>query len=140
MKVTTELSLIDQMDYGVHRMVQDQVRHSLPLSNYDLSITDEAKFTASGTVTDEFHSQLLMVRIGLPLEDVLALDQAQRGLKVSERVARHLRRTGLIEGRKPHRRITPRVTATIRVMADCIRTRPQADAHYTTLLTDFLRV
>ena len=90
-------------------------------------------------VIDESYSQLLMVRTDLPLEDVLALDRVQKGLDISEKAARHLRRVGLIEGRKPHRRITPRVAAATGAMADYIRTRPQADAHYAALLTDFLR-
>lgn len=74
-----------------------------------------------------------------PLEDVLALDRVQKGLDISEKAARHLRRVGLIEGRKPYRRITPRVAAATGAMADYIRTRPQADAHYAAILTDFLR-
>jgi putative transcriptional regulator len=136
----TELNLIDQMGYGIHRMVQDQVRRFLPLPDYDLSTTGEVKLTISGAVIDESYSQLLMVRTDLPLEDVLALDRVQKGLEISEKAARHLRRVGLIEGRKPHRRITPRVAAATGAMADYIRTRPQADAHYAALLTDFLRV
>jgi putative ATP-dependent DNA helicase len=136
----TELNLIDQMGYGIHRMVQDQVRRFLPLPDYDLSTTGEVKLTIPGAVIDESYSQLLMVRTDLPLEDVLALDRVQKGLEISEKAARHLRRVGLIEGRKPHRRITPRVAAATGAMADYIRTRPQADAHYAALLTDFLRV
>ena len=135
----TELNLIDQMGYGIHRMVQDQVRRFLPLPDYDLSTLGEVKLTIPGAVIDESYSQLLMVRTDLPLEDVLALDRVQKGLDISEASARHLRRVGLIEGRKPHRRITPRVAAATGEMADYIRTRPQADAHYAALLTDLLR-
>ncbi len=136
----TELNLIDQMGYGIHRMVQDQVRRFLPLPDYDLSTPGEVRLTVPGAVIDEAYSQLLMVRTDLPLQDVLALDRVQKGLDISDKAARHLRRHGLIEGRKPHRRITPRVAAATDAVADYIRTRPQADAHYATLLTDFLRV
>lgn len=135
----TELDLIDQMGYGIHRMVQDQIRRFLPLPDYDLSAAGEVKPTIPGAVIDESSSQLLIVRTDLLLDDVLALDRVQKGLGISEKAARHLRRIGLIEGRKPHRRITPRVAAATGVMADYIRTRPQADAHYAALLTDFLR-
>lgn len=134
----TELNLIDQMGYGIHRMVQDQVRRFLPLPDYDLGTLGEVKLTIPGAVIDESYSQLLMVRTDLPLEDVLALDRVQKGLDISEKSARHLRRVGLIEGRKPHRRITPRVAAATGAMAEYIRTRPQADAHYEALLTDLL--
>lgn len=135
----TELNLIDQMGYGIHRMVKDQVRRFLPLPDYDLSTAGEVKLTIPGGVIEESYSQLLMVRTDFPLEDVLALDRVQKGLDISEKAARHLRRVGLIEGRKPHRRITPRVAAATGAMADYIRTRSQADAHYAALLTDFLR-
>lgn len=135
----TELNLIDQMGYGIHRMVQDQVRRFLPLPDYDLSTAGEVKLTIPGAVIDESYSQLLMVRTDLPLHDVLALDRVQKGLDISEKAARHLRRVGLIEGRKPHRRITPSVAAATGNMADYIRTRPQADAHYAALVADYLR-
>lgn len=134
-----ELNLIDQMGYGIHRMVQDQLRRFLPLPDYDLSNPREVKLTIPGAVIDEAYSQLLMVRTDLSPEDVLALDRVQKGLDISDKSARHLRRLGLIEGRKPRRRISPRVAAVAGGMADYIRTRPQADSHYAALLLDFLR-
>ena len=134
-----ELNLIDQMGYGIHRMVQDQVRRFLPLPDYDLSDPAEVRLSIPGAVIDVAYSQLLMVRTDLPLDDVLALDRVQKNLDIDEGSARRLRRAGLIEGRKPHRRITPRVAAATGSMADYIRTRPQADAHYAALFIDFLR-
>jgi ATP-dependent DNA helicase RecG len=136
----TELNLIDHLGYGIRRMVTDQIRRFLPLPDYDLSNPQEVRLTIHGAVIDEAYSQLMMVRTDLSLEDVLALDRVQKGLPISEKSARHLRKAGLIEGRKPHRRITPRVAAATNSMADYIRTRPQADAHYATLLTDFLQI
>ena len=80
-----------------------------------------------------------MERTDLSFDDILALDRMKKGLDVNEKTVRHLRRIGLIEGRKPHRRITPRVAAATGTMATYIRTRPKADAHYAALLTDFLK-
>lgn len=134
----TGLNLMDHMGYGIHRMVEVQVRRFLPLPDYDLNTPDAVRLTIHGAVLDEAYSQLMMVRTDLPLEDVLALDRVQKGLPISEQSARHLRKAGLIEGRKPHRRITPRVAAATDTMADYIRTRPQADAHYTKLVTDLI--
>lgn len=135
----TELNLIDQMGYGIDRMVQDQVGRFLPLPDFDLSTDGEVKLTIPCGVIDESYSQLLIVRTDLPLEDLLALDRVRKGLDISETSARHLRRVGLIEGRKPHRRITPRVAAATGKMADYIRTHPQSEAYYVALLTDLLR-
>lgn len=135
----TELNLIDHLGYGIRRMAQDQVRRFLPLPDYDLSTENEVKLTIPGAVIDSAFSQLLMVRTDLPLVDVLALDRVQKGLEVNEKTVRRLRGQGLIEGRKPHRRITPQVAVATGGMAEYIRTRPQADSHYEALIMDFIR-
>ncbi|AGP31776.1 RNA-binding domain-containing protein [Corynebacterium terpenotabidum] len=134
----TELNLIDHLGYGIRRMTQDQVRRFLPLPDYDFSTDGEVKLTIPGAVIDAAFSQLLMVRTDLPLEDVLALDRVQKGLEVNEKAVRRLKGQGLIEGRKPHRRITPQVAVATGGMAEYIRTRPQADSHYETLIMDFI--
>lgn len=134
----TELNLIDQMGYGIHRMVQDQVRRFLPLPDYDLTTAGEVKLTIPGAVIDESYSQLLMVRTDLPLEDVAALDRVQKGLSISPEATAHLRKAKLIEGRKPHLRVAEVIASATGNLADYVRTRPQTDAHYATLIRDFL--
>ncbi|MGP5578244.1 RNA-binding domain-containing protein [Corynebacterium flavescens] len=134
----TELNLIDHMGYGIHRMVQDQVRRFLPLPDYDLSTPGEVKLTIPGAVIDEAFSQLLMVRTDLPLEDVLALDRVQKGLEISRPANARLRKAKLIEGRGRGTRISSAIAAAIDQKADYIRTRAQDDAHYTRLIVDYL--
>jgi len=56
------------------------------------------KPTIPGAVIDEAFSQLLMVRTDLPLKDVLALDRAQKGLKISRPANARLRKAKVIEG------------------------------------------
>lgn len=135
----TELNLIDQMGYGIRRMVKDQVRRFLPLPDYDLSTEGEVKLTITGAVIDESYSQLLMVRTDLPLTDVLALDRVQKGLPISSKSAAHLRKTKLIEGRKPNLRVSAVIASASGNLADYVRTRPQSDAHYATLVTDYIK-
>lgn len=134
----TELNLIDHMGYGIHRMVQDQVRRFLPLPDYDLTVPGEFKLTIPGAVIDESYSRLLMVRTDLPLSDVLALDRVQKGLPISAASAARLRKAKLIEGRVPHRRVSEAIAGATGHLADYVRTRPQTDAHYATLIRDFL--
>ena len=134
----TELNLIDQMGYGIHRMVQDQVRRFLPLPDYDLSSSNEVKLTIPGAVIDESYSQLLMVRTDLPLEDVLALDRVQKGLPIAAATATRLRKGKLIEGRKPHLRVSEVIADATGNLVDYVRTRPQTDAHYASLIRDLL--
>lgn len=135
----TELNLIDHLGYGIRRMTRDQVRRFLPLPDYDLGTEGEVKLTIPGAVIDKAFSQLLMVRTDLLLEDVLALDRVQKGLEANEKAIRRLRSQGLIEGRKPHRRITSQVAVATDRMPEYIRTRPQADSYYETLITDFMK-
>lgn len=134
----TELNLIDHMGYGIHRMVQDQVRRFLPLPDYDLSDPGEVKLTISGAVIDEAYSRLLMVRTDLPLEDVLALDRVQKRLPITDEAVARLRKAKLIEGRRPHLHVSATVAAMTERKADYIRTRAQDDAHFAQLIIDYL--
>lgn len=134
----TELNLIDHMGYGIHRMVQDQVRRFLPLPDYDLSNPGEVKLTISGAVIDEAYSRLLMVRTDLPLEDVLALDRVQKRLPITDEAVARLRKAKLIEGRRPHLHVSATVAAMTERKADYIRTRAQDDAHFAQLIVDYL--
>lgn len=136
----TELNLIDHMGNGIHRMVTDQVRRFLPLPDYDLSDPSEVKLTIHGAVIDESYSQLLMVRTDLPIDDVLALDRVQKHLPISAEAAARLRAAKLIEGRKPHLRVSEVIAGATDRLADYVRTRPQTDAHYAALVVDFLRL
>lgn len=133
-----ELHLIDQLGYGIHRMVEDQVRRFLPLPDYDLSRPGEVKLTLPGAVIDEAYSRLLMVRTDLQIEDVLALDRVQKQLPISAQAAGHLRKAKLIEGRKPHLHVAAAVADAAGTRVEYIRTRAQDDTHYAKLVTDYL--
>ena len=135
----TELNLIDQMGYGIHRMVQDQVRRFLPLPDYDLSQPREVKLTIPGAVIDEAYSRLLMVRTDLPLEDVLALDRVQKHLPITGVASARLRKAKLIEGRGHAVHVNADIAALTGTKADYIRTRAQDDAHYARLVVDYLK-
>lgn len=133
-----ELHMIDQLGYGIHRMVEDQVRRFLPLPDYDLSRPGEVKLTLPGAVIDEAYSRLLMVRTDLPIEDVLALDRVQKGLSVAGEASARLRKAKLIEGRGHRVHVNADIAAITGTKAEYIRTRAQNDAHYARLVVDYL--
>lgn len=133
-----ELHLIDQLGYGIHRMVEDQVRRFLPLPDYDLSRPAEVKLTLPGAVIDEAYSRMLMVRTDLPIEDVLALDRVQKKLPISAEATAHLRKRKLIEGRKPRLHVAAAVADAAGTRAEYIRTRAQDDAFYVKQVHDYL--
>lgn len=135
----TELNLIDHMGYGIHRMVQDQVRRFLPLPDYDLSNPDEVKLTISGAVIDEAYSRLLMVRTDLPLEDVLALDRVQKRLPIADEASARLKRAKLIEGRKPNFHVSAVVADATDARAQYMQTRALDDEYYAKLVIEYLQ-
>lgn len=88
---------------------------------------------------DPAYTRLLMQRTDLPLTDVLALDRVQKRLPLPDEAIRRLRHAKLIEGRKPHLHVAADVAAATGSKADYIRTRAQDDAHYASLVLDYLR-
>lgn len=134
----TELNLIDHMGNGIHRIVDQQRKRFLPLPDYDLSDPGEVKLTIFGAEIDEAYTKLLMAREDLPLEDVLALDRVQKRLPISMEAAARLRKLKLIEGRRPHLRVTAAIADVVGDRAKYIRTRGQDDAFYVKQVRDHL--
>jgi ATP-dependent DNA helicase RecG len=134
----TELNMIDHMGYGIHDIYQRQRNRFFPLPDYDLQQGEMVRLTIHGKIVDPAYSRLLMQRTGLALADVLALDRVQKGLPITDDAIRHLRRSRLIEGRKPNFHVSAQVAAATSTMADYVRTRAQDDEFYAKLLTDYL--
>jgi len=133
-----ELNMIDTMGYGIHSIYAGQARRYFPLPDYDLSEPDAVKLTVYGGVVDPAYSRLLIQKTDLPLADVLALDRVQKKLPIPDEAATRLRRSKLIEGRKPNFHVSAAVAEATANKADYIRTRAQDDAFYAKLLTDYL--
>lgn len=133
-----ELNMIDTMGYGIHSIYTGQARRYFPLPDYDLSEPDAVKLTVYGGVVDPAYSRLLIQKTDLPLADVLALDRVQKKLPIPDEAATRLRRSKLIEGRKPNFHVSAAVAEATANKADYIRTRAQDDAFYAKLLTDYL--
>jgi ATP-dependent DNA helicase RecG len=134
-----ELNMIDTMGYGIHLMHQGQARRYFPLPDYDLTEAGVVRMTIYGSVVDPAYSRMLMQKTDLPLGDVLALDRVQKRLPIDDAVAKRLRKTGLIEGRKPNFHVSASVAKVTASKADYIRTRAQDDEFYAKLLTDYLQ-
>lgn len=134
----TKLNLIDHMGDGIHRIVDQQRKHFLPLPDYDLGVLGEVKLTVFGAVIDEAYSKLPMAREDLPLEDVLALDRVQKHMPINAGAEARLRKVKLIEGRKLHLRVAAAVADAVGTRAEFIRTRGHDDAFYINQVRDYL--
>jgi ATP-dependent DNA helicase RecG len=134
-----ELNMIDTMGFGIHDMHARQAQRYFPMPDYELSAPAAVKLTIHGSVVDPAYSRLLMQKTDLALGDVLALDRVQKKLPIDDSVAARLRKTGLIEGRKPNFHVSAAVAKVTASKADYIRTRAQDDEFYAKLLTDYLQ-
>lgn len=132
------LNMIDKMGYGIHDMHLSQAKRYLPMPDYDLSDPTAVRVTIYGGVVDPTYTQLLMLNSSLPLVDVLALDRVQKKLSLPDEVIARLKRSGLIEGRKPNFHVSAAVAKATTSQAEYIRTRAQDDEFYAKLLTDYL--
>lgn len=133
-----ELNMIDTMGYGIHDMHRRQAKRYFPMPDYDLSEPGSVKMIIYGGVVDIAYSRLLMQKTDLSLEDVLALDRVQKNLPIPDETITRLKRSKLIEGRKPHFHVSALIAEATASKADYIRTRAQDDTFYTKLIEDYL--
>lgn len=132
-----ELNMIDTMGRGIFRMHKAQRERYFPMPDY--AVDGSVSMTIHGGIVDPAYTNLLMQNGNLPIMDVLALDRVQKHLPIPDDAARHLRREGLIEGRKPRYHVSAVVADATESRADYILTRAQDDEHYAKLLMDFLK-
>lgn len=132
------LNMIDKMGYGIHDMHKGQAKRYFPMPDYNLSEYNAVRMTIYGGVVDPAYSQMLMQKTDLDFIDVLALDRVQKKLAIPDEAISRLRRSKLIEGRKPNFHVSATVADATESRADYIRTRALDDEHYKKLITDYL--
>ena len=133
-----ELGMIDTMGYGIYQMHLGQARRYFPMPDYDLSEPNVTRMTIYGGVIDQGYSEILIQETHLPLADILALDRVQKKLPLDDEMVKHLRRAGLVEGRKPNLYVSASVAKATDNKAAYIRMRAQDDDYYAKLIMDYL--
>lgn len=135
------LGMIDTMGYGIRDIYLSQRRRYLPLPDYDLTDPAKVHLTIYGRFIDENYSRLLLGRTELPLSDVFSIDLLQKGQdrQIDEETLKHLRKDGLVEGRKPHLHVAAEIAAATDEKADYIRARAFDDRYYRDLILEYLK-
>ncbi len=137
-KAMREINMIDTMGYGIHRLFNWQADRYFPLPDYKTD-AKSVEVTIYGHVVDPAYSRLLLLkRVDLSLDDIALLDRVQKGVPVSTKAIAHLRRTGLIEGHKPHLHISASIAAATGQQADYMRKRELSGRRYRQLIIDYL--
>ena len=73
------------------------------------------------------------------MDDIALLDRIQKGLPVSAAAIAHLRRAGLVEGRKPHWHVSAKVAAETGRQAEYMKKKELPGSHYRKMIIDYLR-
>ena len=132
------LNMIDKMGFGIHDMNVSQAKRYMPLLDHDASDPHSVRTSVYGGMVDAAYTQLLMRNTDLPFADVLALDRVQKKLAIPDEAVARLKRSGLIEGRKPNFHVSAAVAKVTASKAEYIRNRAQDDEFYAKLLVDYL--
>ena len=138
-KAMREINMIDTMGYGIHRLYNWQVERYFPLPDYTTE-PHSVEVTIYGHVVDPAYSSVLLLKRGdLSLDDIALLDRVQKGLPVSVAAIAHLRRAGLVEGRKPHWHVSAKVAAATGKKAEYMKKKELPGSHYRKMIIDYLR-
>jgi ATP-dependent DNA helicase RecG len=134
-----QLGMIDTMGYGIHTMTLAQRKRFFPLPDYSKSSASRVVLEIFGHTLDENYSLLLLERQELDIGTVILLDRIQKRLPITDSAAGHLKREGLIEGRKPNFFVAAHVAKITGNEGAYIRNRAFDDAHYKELILAYLK-
>lgn len=134
----SQLNMIDSMGMGIAKMYHSQAKRYFPLPDYELT-SSQVKLTIHGKVVDPAYTRLLIQNTELPLSDILALDRIQKRLPIPSEMISHLRKKGLIEGRKPHLHISVYVAQMVPGgTTQYYQVKEQGTAYYADMLLRFI--
>ena len=96
-------------------------------------------FNIYGQVIDENYSKLLIERADLPLEQVIWLDRVQKKHQIADVQSAVLRRTKLIEGRKPNFFVSAKIADATNTRPEYTRNKGLDDHYYKTFVLQHIR-
>lgn len=133
------LSMIDSLGYGIHKMYKSQRKRYFPLPDYTKSSRDNVVLEIYGHTIDENYSKLLIEKKDdLSLTEVILLDKVQKDLEINEEAAKLLKKKGLIEGRKPHFHISSSVASATGMETEYIKLKGIEDDYCKKLIKDYI--
>lgn len=95
------LKMVDTAGGGIRKLFLFQKQRFFPMPDYDIS-DNRVKVTLTGKVLDMDYSRLLASNGDLTLQEIMALDKAQKRQPLNDDEEKLLKAKSLIEGRKPN--------------------------------------
>lgn len=134
------LKMVDTAGGGIKKMFNYQRQRFFPLPEYDFS-EGRVKVTITGKVLDLNFARILATNPRLSLEHIIALDKIQKRKEIPEEDALYLKKTQLIEGRKPNYFLSEKIITTVNddnLKAEYIKNRAFDDDHYREMILKYL--
>lgn len=116
------LNLIDTIGSGIKKMFRIQREKFFPMPEYELS-KDQVSVTIFGKVLDIAYAAKLAQMPELGLLDIILLDKVQKKKELTAAEITHLKKSALIEGRKPNYHISTSVAAQTDQAVDYMKQR-----------------
>jgi ATP-dependent DNA helicase RecG len=104
------LKMVDTAGGGIKKMFNFQRSRYFPLPDYELT-EKRVKVTITGKVLDMEFARVLAKNPDLTFEEIIMLDKVQKQHSLLESEVSHLKKLGLIEGRKPNYFISSKVSS-----------------------------
>jgi len=136
-----QLGLIETRGGGIKKMFLNQRKRFFPLPDYEFE-AGRTKMVLTGKIIDMEFVRILSRHPALSLLDVILLDSVQKKKDVNDEAIKHLRKQGLIEGRKPnlylaHAVVVP--TEDITLKAQYIKNKSFDDQHFRDMILEYLK-
>ena len=133
-----QLNMIDTIGSGIKRMFTVQRERFFPMPDYDFTDQERVKVGLFGKILDENYTRMLIEQGDLDLFRVMALDKVQKKKQLTDDEFKQLKKSKLIEGRRPNIYVSAKVAALTDDKASYIKHRGLDKVHYKQLIIDYL--
>lgn len=127
------LKMVETAGGGIRKMHNYQRARFFPMPDYDFA-EGKVKVTITGKVLDMDYARVLVRNKELSLEEIIILDKVQKKKKLTAQEEKHLRRGGLIEGKRPNYFISLKVAQKTDQKAVYTRNRALEKQYYIDLI------
>ena len=134
------LGMIETQGGGIRKIFNYQRERLFPMPDYEIG-GGKVKVKVTGKILNEKFAEIVIQNPNLTLDDILMLDKVQKGDVIEESELKHLRRLGLVEGRKKNLFLSLNVVEPLNndgLKAEYIANRSFDDTHFKKMIVDYL--
>ena len=134
------LDMVETQGGGIRKIFNYQRQRFFPLPDFDLS-EGKVKVTITGKILNEDFAHILVKNPQLSLHDIIMLDKVQKRIVISDDEYKHLKKIGLVEGRKPNIFLSKNVIKPLDddgLKAEYIRNKGFDDTYYKNMIVEYI--